>query len=287
MAMATPGQKLRLLRESLQLTLRDVEAISFKIARARGNEEFSIPFSRLFGIEAKGVVPNIYRLYSLAVAYRCDFREMLQWYGVDLAGIPEDLKFGEVPATHKVESDFSTQTVRIPLDLDPAFDLAITTNVAMLVRKWGAVSCAFLEGLSKESFTYAYVGTEDYTMYPLIMPGSFLQIDESRVKIQEQGWRSEYERPVYFVETRHEGFRVGWCSICEGALTVHAHPLSSTRVKSYLYPQDAEIIGQVIAISMRLVGQERLGEGQGRKAQKEPSSVVVPIHQNGGQAREG
>jgi hypothetical protein len=285
--MATPGQRLRILRESLRLTLRDVEAISFRIARANGYEEFSIPFSRLFGIEAKGVVPNIYRLYSLAVAYRCDFREMLQWYGVDLSAIPEDLKLSDVPATHKVDIDFSARTVRIPLDLDPAFDLAITSNVAMLVRKWGAVSCTFLEGLSKESFTYAYVGTEDYTMYPLIMPGSFLQIDESRVKIQEQSWRSEYERPVYFVETRHEGFRVGWCSICEGTLTVHAHPLSSTPVKSYLHPQDAEIIGQVIAVSMRLAGQEQLGGGSDRKAQKEPSSTVVPIHQNGGPATEG
>jgi len=286
MPMAPPGQKLRKLRESLQLTLRDVEAISFRIARAHGREEFSIPFSRLFRIEAKGVVPNIYRLYSLAVVYRCDFREVLQWYGVDLAGISEDLKLGDVPVTHKVESDFSTQTVRIPVDLDPAFDLATTTNVATLVRKWGAVSCAFLDGLSKENFTYAYVGTKDYTMYPLIMPGSFLQIDESRVRIQQQGWRSEYERPIYFVETRHEGFRVGWCSICEGALTIHVHPLSCTPVKSYRHPQDAEIIGQVIAVSMRLAGHESLNAGTDRKAQRGPFSIVVPTHQNGGLARE-
>ena len=83
------GQNLRVLREQLGLTMRDVENASTQIAQKRANDEFAIVPSRLSDIETKGVIPSIYRLYSLAVIYRRDVREILSWYGVDLNGMAE------------------------------------------------------------------------------------------------------------------------------------------------------------------------------------------------------
>src|ERR1700693_5632459 len=79
--MVTGGQKLRVLREKLGLTMRDIETASERIARKRNNEEYLVPISRLSDFETKGVIPSIYRLYSLAVIYRRDVREILLWYG--------------------------------------------------------------------------------------------------------------------------------------------------------------------------------------------------------------
>ena len=87
------GQNLRVLREQLGLTMRDVENASARIAQKRANDEFAIPPSRLSDVETKGVIPSIYRLYSLAVIYRRDIRELLSWYGVDLNGMATDLDF--------------------------------------------------------------------------------------------------------------------------------------------------------------------------------------------------
>jgi hypothetical protein len=148
----------------------------------------------------------------------------------------------------------------------------------MLVRKWGNVPMAFLSELSKHNFLYAYVGMKDYTMRPLIMPGSFLQVDESRCKVAQGGWRSEHERPVYLVETRHDGFRVGWCSLSGTDLVVHPHPLSPTSIKSYRHPQEAEVIGQVVGVSMRLITPDDNPDEPGRKARKESSLDVLHIH---------
>jgi hypothetical protein len=275
---ATPGQKMRALRESLQLTLRDVETASNKIALQHSNEEFAVPFSRLFGIEAKGVIPNIYRLYSLSIIYHNDLLELMCWYGVDLQSIPSDLKFGQIPVTHRLETDLASQSVQMPVELDPSFSPARTVNFTMLVRKWGSVPMAYLAGLSKENFLYAYVGTEDYTMYPMIMPGSFLQVDESRCDVLSHGWRSEHERPIYLIETRNDGFRVGWCSLAETYLIIHPHPLSSTVVKAYRHPQDAEVIGQVVAVTMRLVTPDDHVSEPGKRARKESSLSVLHTH---------
>jgi len=79
--MQSAGQSLRSLRERLGLTMRDVETASTAIADRHKSDEFSIPPSRLSDIETKGVVPSIYRLYSLSVIYRRDAREILALYG--------------------------------------------------------------------------------------------------------------------------------------------------------------------------------------------------------------
>lgn len=82
--MLTPGQQLRTLREQLGLTMRDVEIASSRLAAKHGSDDFGLALSRLSDIETKGIVPSIYRLYSLAVIYRRDLREILSWYGIDL-----------------------------------------------------------------------------------------------------------------------------------------------------------------------------------------------------------
>jgi transcriptional regulator with XRE-family HTH domain len=79
-----PGQQLRRVREQLGLTMRAVETASNELAGRHSNHEFAIPPSRLSDIETKGIVPSIYRLYSLALIYRLDLGEILCWYGVNL-----------------------------------------------------------------------------------------------------------------------------------------------------------------------------------------------------------
>ena len=74
--MLPAGKSLRTLREKLGLTMRDVENSSARIADKYRNEEFSMPPSRLSDIETKGILPSIYRLYTLSVIYRRDLREL-------------------------------------------------------------------------------------------------------------------------------------------------------------------------------------------------------------------
>ncbi len=63
--MLPAGKSLRTLREKLGLTMRDVENSSARVADKYRNEEFSIPPSRLSDIETKGILPSIFRLYTL------------------------------------------------------------------------------------------------------------------------------------------------------------------------------------------------------------------------------
>src|SRR5207245_10058013 len=78
------GNNLRASRERLGLTMRDVESASMRLAARHGNDEFVINPSRLSDIETKGLVPSVYRLYTLAIVYRFDLRELISCCDVDL-----------------------------------------------------------------------------------------------------------------------------------------------------------------------------------------------------------
>jgi transcriptional regulator with XRE-family HTH domain len=249
--MSNSGQNLRILREQLGLTMRDVETASGRIAQKHGNDEFLIAPSRLSDLETKGMVPNIFRIYSLAVIYRRDFRELMSWFGVDLNGMASDLDFVIPPKSHVSEALSNLSSIQMPVCLDPSFDSRRTVNFGRMVEKWGQVPLAYLAQFASCEYTYGYIGSEDLTMYPILPPGSFVQIDESKNKVAEGGWKSEYERPIYFVETR-DGHTCCWCTMTREEVILQPHPLSPVSARVLRYPQQAEIIGQVVGVAIRL-----------------------------------
>ena len=231
--------------------MRDVELASNQIARRFDSEEFAIPPSRLSDIETKGIIPSIFRLYSFAAIYRREYRELLSFYGLELDGISADIRFGHPQKSHLSEALSNVTQVRIPTRLDPGFSLQKTTDLRRAIEQWGTVPMAYLELFADDRYTYGYIGSEDFTMYPILQPGSFVQVDETKNKVSEGIWRSEFERPIYFVEMR-EGFTCCWCSIRRDSIVLQPHPLSPVSVRVLRYPQEAEVLGQVIGVAMRL-----------------------------------
>lgn len=264
----SPGLRLRALREQLGLTIRDVENASARLAEKYKNEDYNVPLSRLSDIETKGVVPSIFRLYSLAVVYRQSFEELLSWFGVDLSQAASDLSVAEPPKSHHSVAISSGTQIQIPIRIDPGFELRRTTNVGRMIEQWGPVPFAYLQQFAGANYSYGYIGTEDFTMYPILLPGSFVQIDESKNKVTEQMWRSEYERPIYFVETR-DGYTCCWCSLKGSQLILQPHPLSPAQPRLVRDQQEAEVVGQVVGVAMRLGEWRPVAPGKGPKALRE------------------
>ncbi|HTT22120.1 MAG TPA: hypothetical protein VMG82_24540 [Candidatus Sulfotelmatobacter sp.] len=248
--MISPGTNLRTLRETLGFTMEDVETASAQLVSKHNNERYVITVNRLSDFEIKDAIPDIHQLYALAVIYRREFSEMLSWYGIDLNQTAADLETSAPPRTHLSYALPSTAGIQKPVRIDPSFDPRTTSNFAPMVRQWGVVPVAYLQELSKKEYSYGYIGSEDLMMQPLIPPGSFIQVDESRHRLLEGNWRSEYERPIYFIGTR-EGYTCSWCMKSGDELILLPHslsPVAPTIVRS----KDADIIGQVVGVAMRL-----------------------------------
>src|SRR2546427_425983 len=78
-------------------------------------------------------------------------------------------------------------------------------------------------------------------------------VDAKNVKKPIQGMaRSEFDRPIYFVDLRNE-YACSWCDLVEDKLILLAHPLSPVKTRIFAFAKEAEIIGQVTGVAMRIV----------------------------------
>ena len=123
--------------------------------------------------------------------------------GLTSARLPADAAAIEMERTHLIGFGAAGgRHVQVPLSLDPGIDLRRTTYLSRMIQRWGKLPLGLLSGLDLKNHRYGFIGTEDWSMYPLLQPGSLVLVDESRSKIVNSGWASEFERPIYFLEHR-------------------------------------------------------------------------------------
>jgi hypothetical protein len=253
--MKRAGERLKHARERLKLTFRDVSQASQEVAARRGSDEFAIALSRLADIENKGTLPTIYRVYTLCVIYRLDFDEVLGWYGVPREQLAGDAAHVGLDATHQIHFTHAGD-VTVPQSLDCEIDLERTTFLSHMIRRWGKLPLGFLNGLDLRKHRYGFIGLADWSMYPILQPGSLVLIDESKRRIANGGWTNEFDRPIYFLEQR-DRYVCSWCTLTGDGLMLHPHPASQERPSVYQHPGDIEVVGQVTGVAMLLEWRKR------------------------------
>jgi hypothetical protein len=97
-------------------------------------------------------------------------------------------------------------------------------------------------------------GAADWTMWPLLPPGTFVQIDpkQTRVQkgpIQKEAGQSQFARPIYFLDIR-TGHACAWCEIKNGVLTLIPHAHSGQQTRTFRHPHEAEVVGRVTGVAM-------------------------------------
>ncbi len=236
-------------REHLKLTYRDVEKASQQLAQRRESDDYTIALSRLADIENKGTVPTIFRIYSLCAIYRLDLAEVLSWYGIPLDLLPSEALKIPLNHTHAMSIQPASKFT-VPLPSETEIDLNSTTFISHIIRRWGKTGLSLLNGWDLKQHRYAFMGLEDWSMYPLLHPGSLLLIDESRRRIVSEGWTSEIDRPIYFLELR-DGFRCGWCTAYDDHILLQPHS-SSPQKPGWYAIGELDVIGQVTGVAMLL-----------------------------------
>jgi len=253
--MSGGGWKFRQIRERLNLTYRETEEATAVIATAKLNPDYQVSVSRLFEIENKNVVPSVYRIYSLCATYRVDFCEALRWYGLDLREFQRDAGLFQRRRTHLLAEPPADMEVTVPLRLDPGIDIKKTTYLSRMIQAWGTLPLSLLRQLNTKKFRYGAIGTDDWMMYPLITPGALVQIDPARRRIETAGWRNEFERPIYFLETR-DSYVCAWVQPLErGVLLVQPYTLSPCKAVVKAMPNEVEVVGQICGVAMKIGGE--------------------------------
>lgn len=235
-----PIRSLRELRNSLNVTVREVELKSRRIAEAKGDKRYYISNARLTQLERNSLSePSLWKLFSLSAIYQVRITELMRLYDVEAE---ESEKYQAIAApnvtrllTHVPDSYRTSELLRRLVKHPDK-----TTLLPRVVNENDKQQ----QDTDRQFTCYGYIGLQDFTMYPLIRPGSIVEIDTRQKKWKLITWRTEYERPIYFVETRH-GYACGWCDLQGSQLLLIPHQSSHVSIRRFTYPNDIEIVGRV------------------------------------------
>jgi transcriptional regulator with XRE-family HTH domain len=232
--------------------MREVERLSLIFARKKNYIEYYVSHSYLSHLESGSVYPNLLKLYSLCSIYKRHLDELLSLFGFNMQEASVDQMLIGLPNTTLIEppSPEIRQEITAPLRLGEKANFEQTNLVSRMFEGWGKVPVALLERLDLRNSLYGYVGTRDNTLFPLIRPGSFVEIDSRQRKIASS-WKDEFDRPIYFVELRDQ-YVCSWCDLHQGQLVLLPTPQSGAKARPVRYPGDADIVGRVTAVTMRI-----------------------------------
>ena len=249
------GVKLKRFRERAGLTLREVEAESRRLADQKRNRDFFISRGWLNNIENGTYKPSLFKLYTLGAIYHVHWSTIFSFFGCDLSDFGRDQAMFAPPKTQLASGPpTEDDTIVVPLRSREDLRLDKTSLWSRLAEIWGEIPIRLIQHLDLRNGIYGFVGMSDRTMYPIIRPGSIVQIDQNQRKMILT-WQNEHERPIYFIELRGE-YICSWCEVHDGYLSAIPHPNSKCEIRRFSYPRDAEIVGRVIGVTMRLLEAE-------------------------------
>lgn len=239
------GSKLRAARVRWQLTLREVEERSLRLAQQWGNANYQISASWLDRIERENRALSASKLIVLASIYGLTAEQMLALFS---PATTHPAKLGEVSSPN------ATLLLREgPLAEHAKFWLPETLvtdpppeETLLLPSEEGSLPVNYRRGI---------IGRRDRTLEPMIRAGSLLLIDiRKRAIAGRKEWHHEFDRPIYFLLTR-TGYLASFCELDKEAewLTSIPHPLSYESNKRWRYRKEVEVIGTVAGVFMRKV----------------------------------
>jgi len=243
------GQKLKALRTLRNISVREVELESRRIAEAKGDKRFRISNGWLAQLEKGISEASVRKLISLSVIYHVKLLDLIRLYDVD---IDEIEKYGPVANPYvsqllSAEIPDKSASVRLPQMLVPSL---AARGTGLIPEKMRMVQLSLADDGAAPTAD-GYLGLDDLTMYPMIWPGSFIWLDVAQNKLQPVAWHDEHERrPIYFIELR-DGYACGWCELEGDQLLIIPHHLSPATIRRFTYPKAAEIVGRVIGFQTR------------------------------------
>jgi transcriptional regulator with XRE-family HTH domain len=245
------GRRLRLERTRVCLSTREVERLSQQIAQEKKSQDYSISHTWLTDVENGKFTPSIYKLFSLSVIYKRKYNEILSFFGIPIRDLGREQMSVPLPRTHLIGEVLpQAPYTSLPEDLREKLRLEKTNLVSRLFHRWGGIPADLLKHMDQHML-YGYVGMKDFTLYPFVRPGSFVEIDARQRRIDTRAWPNMYERPIYFVELRG-GYACSWCELRDRHLFLVPSPQAPAQVRQVRVPTEAEVLGRVTAVSMRI-----------------------------------
>jgi hypothetical protein len=215
---------LRAIRLHRQLSLRDVEERSFRLAQEWGNEAYRISAGWLERLEHEEHETPLSTIVVLANIYNLSAEQLLRSVS---PGSSHAVSHGGLSIPSAAGQDGTPD------------------HTTVLRADDGTLTAQFGRGV---------IGKYDRTLDPMVPPGSIVYIDaKKRIIPTRRNWTHAFQRPIYFL-LKQDAYVCGWCELDDHSewLTLIPHPLSPVPVRRWKYRTEIENMGRVVAVTVAL-----------------------------------
>lgn len=243
---------LRAARMKMALSFREASEISRQIAGLLEDQQHFISPSSLSDYETRDDAPrHIQKVISLCVLYAVDLSTFLTTAGIALdrggsESIPEHLIARPLPIWSDGDES-KTGKADHPEFLDEL--LAEYGEVPYFLRR----SLAVLSGLAVPSLhDFFWIGGERNALHPYLANGVFVVVNRRKKKPRCDASKPTWQQLLYLVRKRDGTYLSGCCGLEEGDLLIHRHSPQLSHPKRLRFPNDAEVVGQIMTIIRKL-----------------------------------
>jgi transcriptional regulator with XRE-family HTH domain len=243
------GQLLKSTRRRRNLSVREAARMSHTIAEILKDGRYAISPSSLSDYELRNVVPrNFHKIITLCSIYGLHVESVLRRTGIDLSDQGADpmpdryLSHGEPPVASKVSAD-DVRTGFLGKLLEECHDIPIFLRHSL----------GYFSGSPHVSLDdFFWVGGGDDPLHPYLANGLMAMVNRRRKTPLYFVSKPLWQQPIYVILKRDGSHIAACCGVENGVLIVHPYSEDFRQDEEYALRQDAEVVGQIVAIARRL-----------------------------------
>ena len=140
------GQQLKSLRNRRNITVRDVEQASRRIADVKGDKRFCISNGWLAQLENGASEPSICKLFSLSVIYQANLLDLLRLYNVD---VDDRKKYGPVADPYLTQLISDNDDAKVFYASDRGLDTTLLAPESVNGGESGCILCYSIQQITQ------------------------------------------------------------------------------------------------------------------------------------------
>ena len=221
--------------------------MSRTIAEVLKDDRYSTSPSSLSDYElGNAAARDFHKITTLCSIYSLQLASVMKRIGIDVAeagteSMPDRYLLRAEPAVAAKRSDGEI--------IGPGF-LEMLLQESHPIPFFLRDSLGYFSGSARVSLDdFFWVGGDDDPLHPYLAEGLLVMVNRRKKTPLHFGSKSWWQQPLYIILTRDGSYLACCCAVENGLLVIHPYGRDFHRSSQYRLHQDAEVVGQIVAIA--------------------------------------
>jgi transcriptional regulator with XRE-family HTH domain len=244
------GQLLKRMRRRRNLSVREAARMSHTIAEILEDDRYATSPSSLSDYELRNARPrDFHKIVTLCSTYGLHFESVMKRIGVDLADVGAESmpdRYVSRPEPSAAARNAAGNVVR-PGFLEKLWEEC--QELPLFLRH----SLGYFSDSTNVSLDdFFWVGGNENPIHPYLTKALVVMVNRRRKTPFHYISKPLWQQPIYMILKRNGTYLAAGCGVENDKLVIHPYAEDFRRNEEYRLHEDAEVIGQVVAIARRI-----------------------------------